>query len=93
MAGRQRFDEPTSELVYLDLLTRVDTLTARKLQLHDQVVGLAGDERWGPTVARLRTFGAIDTLTARSIHLELGGDWQRLRNRIASVLAGTDPRH
>jgi transposase len=73
----QRFDEPTSELVYLDLLTRVDTLTARKLQLHDQVVALAGDERWCPTVVRLRAFRAIDTLTALSIHLELGGDWQR----------------
>jgi transposase len=40
LAG-QRFDEPTSELVYLDLLARVDTLTAL------------------------------------SIHLELGADWER----------------
>jgi transposase len=73
----QRFDEPTSELVYLDLLARVDTLTARKLQLRDEVIELAGDERWWPTVARLRAFRAIDTLTALSIHLELGADWAR----------------
>lgn len=76
LAG-QRFDEPTSELVYLDLLARVDTLTARKLQLRDEVVKLAEDERWWPTVARLRAFRAIDTLTALSIHLELGADWAR----------------
>ena len=73
----QRFDEPTSELVYLDLLARVDTLTARKLQLREEVINLANDERWWPTVARLRTFRAIDTLTALSIHLELGADWAR----------------
>ena len=75
----QRFDEATSELVYLDLLARVDTLTARKLQLHDDVIELANDERWWPTVARLRAFRAIDTLSALSIHLELGGDWQRFQ--------------
>jgi transposase len=73
----QRFDEPTSEVVYLDLLARVDTLTARKLQLREEVINLASDERWWPTVARLRTFRAIDTLTALSIHLELGADWAR----------------
>jgi transposase len=76
LAG-QRFAEPTSELVYLDLLARVDTLTARKLQLRDAVIKLAADERWWLTVARLRTFRAIDTLTALSIHLELGADWAR----------------
>jgi transposase len=76
LAG-QRFDEPTSELVYLDLLARVDTLTARKLQLREEIVQLANDQRWCPTVARLRAFRAIDTLSALSIHLELGADWTR----------------
>jgi transposase len=55
----------------------VGLLTARKLQLRDEVLKLAEDERWWPTVARLRTFRAIDTLTALSIHLELGTDWAR----------------
>jgi transposase len=76
LAG-QRFDERTSGLVYLDLLARVDTLTARKLQLREEIVGLANDQRWWPTVARLRTFRAIDTVSALSIHLELGADWER----------------
>ena len=38
---------------------------------------LATDERWWPTVARLRAFHGIDTLTAFSLHLELGADWTR----------------
>jgi transposase len=73
----QHFDEPTSELVYLNLLAQVDALTARKLELADQIGQLATDERWWPTVAKLRCFRAVDTLTALSIHLELGADWAR----------------
>jgi transposase len=76
LAG-QEFDEPISETVYLDLLARVDMLSARKVQLREAVCDLARDERWWPTVARLRSFRAIDSLSALSIHLELGGDWER----------------
>lgn len=76
--GAQSLEEPTSELVDLDQLSRVDTLTARKLQLAEQVVELARDQRSWPTVAGLRAFRAIDTLTALSIHLELGADWTRI---------------
>jgi transposase len=35
-----------------------------------------GQRLW-PTVARLRAFRGVDTLTALALHLELGGDWQR----------------
>jgi transposase len=73
----QHFDEATSELVYLNLLAQVDALTSRKLELAGQIAQLATDERWWPTVARLRCFRAVDTLTALSIHLELGADWDR----------------
>ncbi len=73
----QHFEEPTSEHVYLNLLAEVDALTGRKLQLAEQIGHLATDERWWPTVARLRAFRAIDTLSALSIHLELGADWER----------------
>ncbi|MBW3536924.1 MAG: transposase, partial [Actinobacteria bacterium] len=38
---------------------------------------LAQDDRLWPTVARLRCFRGVDTLTALTLHLELGGDWQR----------------
>jgi transposase len=75
--GRQQFDEPASAAVFADLLASADGLTARKQAIALQLSELATDERWWPTVARLRAFRGIDTLTALSIHLELGGDWRR----------------
>jgi len=73
----QRFDEPASNLVFADLLAAVDGLTARKAAIALQLSRLATDPLWWPTVARLRCFRGIDTLTALSLHLELGGDWKR----------------
>lgn len=75
--GRQQFSEPMSELAFGDLVAHVDGLSARKAQLAERVSQAALDPLWWPTVARLRAFRGIDTLTALSIHLELGGDWQR----------------
>ena len=89
----QHFDEPASELVYLDLLARVDALTARKLQLaRTRSPSSRPTSRWWPTVARLRASAAIDTLTALSIHLELGADWHRFEKAPrVGCLAGADP--
>jgi len=81
----QRFEEPVSDLVFADLLAAVDGLSARKAAIALQLSRLATDEQWWPTVARLRAFRGIDTLTALSIHLELGADWQRFER--ASALA------
>lgn len=75
--GRQQFPETASDLVFADLLASVDGLSARKAQTALRLSDLATDEQWWPTVARLRSFRGIDTLTAFSLHLELGGDWQR----------------
>jgi len=75
--AKQQFDQAASGLVFADLLASVDGLTARKQAIALQLSQLATDERWWPTVARLRAFRGIDTLTAFSIHLELGGDWKR----------------
>ncbi len=82
--GRQQFEEPASELVFADLVASVDGLSARKAQIALRLSELALDERWWPTVARLRAFRGIDTLTALSIHLELGGDWKRFE-RVTSL--------
>jgi len=75
--SRQRFDEPASDLVFADLLAAVDGLSSRKTAIALRLSDLATDEQWWPTVARLRSFRGIDTLTAFSLHLELGGDWER----------------
>lgn len=75
--SQQQFDEAPSDLVFGDLLAAVDGLAARKAAIALRLSQLATDERWWPTVARLRSFRGIDTLTAFSLHLELGADWQR----------------
>jgi transposase len=73
----QTFELAPAELAYVDLLAAVDGLVARKDALDERLSRLAGDERVWPTVARLRAFRGIDTLTALAVHLELGGDRQR----------------
>jgi transposase len=75
--ARQQFDEPATELTFADLVAAVDGLTARKKAFAERLSQLATDEQWWPTVARLRCFRGIDTLTAFALHLELGGDWHR----------------
>jgi transposase len=78
--GAQSFELAPTELAYVDLLAAVDGLVARKDALEERLSRLAQDERLWPTVARLRAFRGLDTLTALAIHLELGGDWQRFRS-------------
>jgi transposase len=75
--GRQQFDELASELAFADAMAAVDGLSARKSALAERLSRLSADEQWWPTVARLRCFRGIDTLTALALHLELAGDWQR----------------
>jgi transposase len=75
--ARQQFAEPATELAFADLVAAVDGLTARKAALDERLSRLATDERLWPTVARLRCFRGIDTLTALALHLELSGDWER----------------
>lgn len=84
--SQQRFDLSASDRVFADLLAAVDGITSRKTQLGLELSQLATDEQWWPTVARLRAFRGIDTLTALSIHLELGGDWKRFE-RASSLSA------
>jgi transposase len=90
--ARQQFDEQASEMVFADLLAAVDGLTSRKHAIALRLSELASDERWWPTVARLRAFRGIDTLTALSIHLELGADWKRFETAPAlSAWLGLTP--
>ncbi len=90
----QQFCEPMSQLTYADLIACVDGLTARKKTLAQRISELATDPGWWPTVARLRAFGGVDTLTALAIHLELGADWQRFEKptRVGSWLGLTPSR-
>jgi transposase len=75
--SQQQFDEPVSGEVFADLLAVVDAAADRKARTAERIGELATDEQWWPTIARLRCFRGIDTLTALSLHLELGADWGR----------------
>jgi transposase len=76
--ARQRFDEPATELALLDTLAAVDGLVARKQALDERLSRLALEDAWWPTVARLRCFRGIDTLTAFVLCLEIG-DFHRFQ--------------
>jgi transposase len=90
--SRQSFDQPFSELAFADLVAAVDGLTARKAALAERISRLAVEGPWWPTVARLRAFRAIDTLTALALDLELAGDWQRFqRPRSLTMWLGLTP--
>ena len=76
--SRQTFDEPAAELAYLDTLAAVDGLAARKAALDERLSRLAQEGEWWPTVARLRCFRGLDTLTAFALALEIG-DFHRFQ--------------
>jgi transposase len=75
--ARQQFGFAETELAFIDLLAAVDGLLARRQALDERLSRVAEDERLWRTVSRLRAFRGVDTLTALSLHLELGGDWHR----------------
>jgi transposase len=90
----QQFPEPMSAFTYADLLATVDGVSARKKALAERISELSTDPAWWTTVARLRAFRGVDTLTALAIHLELGADWARFEkpSRVGSWLGLTPSR-
>jgi transposase len=70
--AKQRFDEPALALAYLDALASVDGLIARRGVLEQHLSKIATSPELWPTVARLRAFRGIDTLTALGLVTEIG---------------------
>src|SRR5947209_16090722 len=70
------FDEPNTELAYIDALAAVDGLIARRDALAERLSHVASDAELWPTVARLRACRGIDTLTGLALACEVG-DWHR----------------
>ena len=68
----QRFEHVPTELAYLDALAAIDGLLARRAALDERLSLLAGEPQHWPTVARLRCFRGIETLSALVLHLEVG---------------------
>ena len=63
LAG-QRFEHAPTELAYLDMLAALDGLLARRAALDERLSLLAAEPDHWPTVARLRCFRGIETLSA-----------------------------
>jgi transposase len=82
--AKQSFSEPAAELAYLDALAAVDGLLARRAALEQHLSRVAQHPTIWPTIARLRSFRGVDTLTALALCCELQ-DWRRFRR--ASGLA------
>ena len=68
----QRFDHVPTELAYLDALAAIDGLLARRAALDERLSLLAAEPEHWPTVARLRCFRGIETLSALVLQLEIG---------------------
>jgi transposase len=82
----QEFEQPDTATVLADLVAQVDGLLARRAVLDERLARIAQRPELWPTVARLRCFRGIDTLTALALQLEIV-DWQRFRPaRLASWL-------
>jgi transposase len=78
LAG-QRFEHVPTELAYLDALAAIEGLLARRAALDERLSLLATEPEHWPTVARLRCFRGIETLSALVLQLEVGdfGRFQR----------------
>ncbi len=68
----QRFDQPAAELAYLDALAAIDGLVVRRAAIEQHLSHVAQDPELWPTVARLRCFRGIDTLTSLALVCEIG---------------------
>jgi transposase len=71
LAG-QRFEHSPTELAYLDAFAAIDGLLARRAALDERLSLLATEPEHWPTVARLRCFRGVETLSAFVLHLEVG---------------------
>jgi transposase len=72
----RRFDEPNTELAYIDAMAAVDGLISRRDAIYERLSHVASNPDLWPIVARLRAFRGIDTLTALALQCEVG-DWHR----------------
>ena len=74
----QRFEHVATELAYLDALAAIEGLLARRAALDERLSLLATEPDHRRTVARLRCFRGIETLSALALHLEIG-DFSRFQ--------------
>lgn len=84
------FDDLCSQATFIDYLSGVEMLLARRAALIAALEQVIPDSRHAPTIARLRCFRGIDTLSAAGLCAEVG-DWQRFRPKQLSGFLGIVP--
>jgi transposase len=85
-----RFDDVCSQATFVDYLSGVEMLVARRAALIAALEQVIPDSRLAPTIAALRCFRGIDTLSAAGLCAEVG-DWQRFRPKQLSGFLGIVP--
>jgi len=88
--GSLRFDDVCSQAVLVDYLAGVQMLVARRAALIAALEQVIPDTRHAATIARLRCFRGIDTLSAAGLCAEVG-DWTRFRPKQLSGFLGIVP--
>jgi transposase len=79
------FDDPTSQVTFTDYLAAICALEQRRATLDGAIDELWPQSPHAQTIARLRSFRGIDTLTAAGVCAEIG-DFGRFRS--PTLLAG-----
>ena len=85
-----RFDDLCSQATFADYLAGVEMLVARRAALVAALEQVIPDSRHAATIARLRCFRGIDTLSAAGLCAEVG-DWPRFRPKQLSGFLGIVP--
>jgi len=83
--GRLRFDDALSQAVLIDYMSAVDALLHRRRELIAVLVNAVPASAHAETIARLRCFRGIDTLSAAGLCAEVG-DFERFAK--PSLLSG-----
>ncbi len=85
-----RFEDVCSQATFVDYLSGVEMLVARRAALVAALEQVIPDSRHAPTIATLRCFRGIDTLSAAGLCAEIG-DWRRFRPKQLSGFLGIVP--
>jgi transposase len=85
-----RFDDICSQATFVDYLSGVEMLVARRAALVAALEQVIPDSRHAETIAALRCFRGIDTLSAAGLCAEIG-DWRRFRPKQLSGFLGIVP--
>jgi transposase len=86
----QRFDDVCSQATFIDYLSAVEMVLGRRAALIAALEQAIPDSSHAATIARLRCFRGIDTLSAAGLCAEVG-DWARFRPKQLSGFLGIVP--